>query len=207
MIREGSETVKEARAILLAILAVACLAARPAPADERFPRWTKDFTLSGGFSASHSVGGSRDGVTGFHVLPHYGVFVTEEWGPAWAPDWVRGALELVAEPTFLHLNTEESDNHGGLTGLARWVFAGRGRVRAYVEAGGGVLVGESGIEQTDCALLFTLQAGAGLLFFVSDRDAVSLGYRFHHISNGSLCDGNFSLNSAVFTLGLSTFFP
>jgi len=211
MIREGSETVKEARASVLVILAAvglaAGLAARPSAADDRFPRWTKDFTLAGGPSVSHAILGSREGVTGFHLLPHYGVFVTDEWGPGWGPDWARGTLELIAEPTLMHLDTPKSDNHGGLTGLARWVFAGQGRVRAYVEVGGGLLIGTSGIQQTDCGSLFTIQAGAGLLFFLSDKDAVSLGYRYHHISNGSICAGNFDLNSAVFTIGLSTFFP
>jgi opacity protein-like surface antigen len=207
MIREGSGTVKERRAIvLLTMVAAALLLSRPSSGDERFPRWTKDFTLAGGYSISHSVD-SVEGITGFHLLPHYGVFVTEEWGPRWAPDWTRGTLEVIAEPTFVHLDTRESDNHGGLNLLGRWVFAASGRWRAYVEAGAGLLVGESGIEQTDCAVLFTLHAGAGVLFFLTDRNALSLGYRFHHISNSSACDGNFSLNSAVFSIGLSTFFP
>ena len=193
---------------LLALVAGCLLAIPPrAAADERFPRWTKDFTLAGGYSVSYKISGSVEGVTGFHLLPHYGVFVTEEWGPRWAPDWLRGSLELLAEPTWLHLDTRESDNHAGLSTLARWVFAGEGRVRPYVEAGGGVLVGESGIQQTNCDVLFVLETGAGVLLFYSDRNAVTLGYRFHHISNGSRCAGNFGLNSAVFSLGLSAFFP
>jgi hypothetical protein len=192
--------------VLLTALATALGLAPPSSGDERFPRWTQDFTLAGGYSISVPLD-SVSGITGFHLLPHYGIFMTDESGPGWAPDWTRGTLELIAEPTFVHLDTRESDNHGGLNLLGRWVFAASGRWRAYVEAGGGVLVGESGIEQTDCGVLFTIHAGTGLLFFLTSKNAVSLGSRFHHISNGSTCNGNFSLNSAVFTLGLSTFFP
>ena len=148
-----------------------------------------------------------EGVTGFHLLPHLGLFVTDEGRPRGVPDWARGTLELLVEPTLVHLDTRESDNHAGVSTLIRWVFAGHGRARPYLEAGGGLLVGESGIPQTHCDVLFALQAGAGVLLFYSDRHAVTLGYRFHHISNGSRCAGNFGLNSAAFSVGVSTFFP
>jgi lipid A 3-O-deacylase len=189
---------------LLALVTTLALC-RPALADDRFPVGTKEFSLAGGYSRSFNVD-SVSGVSGFHLLPHYGVFVTDE-GPGWAPVWLRGTLELIAEPTFIHLDTRESDNHGGVTALARWVFATEGIVRPYAEAGAGLLFGRSGIPQTDCEILFTLHAGAGILLFVTERNAVTLGTRFHHVSNGSACNGNFSLNSAVFMLGVSTFFP
>ena len=112
---------------------------------------------------------------------------------------------MLAEPTWVHLDTADSDNHMGVSALARWVFAG-GAVRPYVEVGGGFLFGESGIQQTNCEILFVLEAGAGVLLFYSERNAVALGTRFHHISNGGRCAGNFSLNSGVFSLGLSAFF-
>jgi hypothetical protein len=191
----------------LALLAAAILAlAGPAIAEDRLPRGTQEWSLAGGYATSFSIS-SVSGVTGFHLVPHYGVFLTEPGGPAWAPDWLGGSLQVLAEPTFVHLDTRESDNHLGVSALARWVFAGGGLVRPYVEAGGGILFGESGIQQTNCEILFALEAGAGVLLFYSERNAVTLGTRFHHISNGSRCAGNFSLNSAVFTLGLSTFFP
>jgi hypothetical protein len=180
---------------------------RAAPADERFPRWTKDVTLSGGYAVSTSLYGSIEGVTGFQLLPHVGLFVTEEWGPGWAPDWLRGTLEVIAEPQWVHEDTRESDNHAGLALGARWVFAAAGRWRGYVEGGVGMLAGESGIPQTSCDVLFVLQAGAGAIYFVTERQAITFGYRLHHISNGGLCAGNLGLNSSVFTFGLSTFFP
>jgi len=141
-------------------------------------------------------------VSGFQLVPHLGLFVTDDHGP-W---WLRGSLELLAEPTYIHLDTPESDNHAGLSVLGRWVFAGNGRVRWYVEAGGGVVAGESGIPQTICNPSFLVQGGAGVLLFWSDASAVNVGSRFQHLSNASVCSLNPGLNSAVFLIGLSTFF-
>ena len=185
---------------LLAALAVA--AAAPAAAEPRLTAGTGELTLAGGYSISHAVSGTREGITGFQLLPHLGLFVTDEHGPR----WVRGSLELLAEPTVLHLDARESTTHVGLSALARWVFAGEGWVRWYLEAGLGLIVGESGLPQTNCDANFILQAGAGVLLFWSETYAVNLGYRFHHISNGAVCFPNPGLNSAVFTLGLSAFF-
>jgi hypothetical protein len=195
--------------LAVAVLLAAGLLAGPraAPADERFSRGTTDVTLSGGYAVSVSLSGSIEGVTGYQLLPHVGLFVTEEWGPRWAPDWLRGTLEVIAEPQWVHVDSRESDNHGGMALGARWVFAAAGRWRGYVEGGGGLLVGESGLPQTDCDVLFVLQAGFGAIYFVTELQAITFGYRLHHISNGSLCAGNLGLNNSVFTFGFSTFIP
>jgi hypothetical protein len=190
------------------LLAAGLLAGPPAAAaDERFPLWTKDYTISGGYSVSTNLFGSFEGYTGYQLLPHFGLFVTEEWGPRWAPDWLRGSLEVIVEPQWVHVDKSESDNHGGLALGARWVFAAMGRWRAYVEGGGGLLVGESGLPQTDCEQLFVLQAGFGGIYFITERQSITFGYRLHHISNGGICAGNLSLNNSVFTFGFSTFLP
>jgi hypothetical protein len=204
-----SSSARAARRAAAAVLAAGLLAALPrtAGADDRLPRWTTDVTLAGGFAASTNVFGSAEGKTGYQLFPHVGVFVTEEWGPGWAPDWLRGTLEVMAEPVWVHVDARQSDNHAGLTLGARWVFAAEGRWRAYAEAGGGLLAGESAIPQTNCDVLFVFQGGVGALYFLGDRHAISVGYRLHHMSNGGLCPGNLSLNNSVFTLGISTFLP
>jgi opacity protein-like surface antigen len=194
------------RSILAGAL-LALLCAAPASADEpRLGAGIKEFAAAGGFSSSHNLSGTATGITAMHILPHYGWFVTDPGGPRWVPGWLHGSLELIAEPTYLKINRNESTNFVGLTAVGRWVFGTEGRVRPYVEAGVGAMVGESGTVQTDCDLNFSLQAGTGVLLFWSERNAVTVGYRLHHISNGNLCEGNRGLNSALFILGISTFF-
>jgi Lipid A 3-O-deacylase (PagL) len=199
------------RGLKRSILAAALLAwilAAPAAADEPWlGSGIKEFAAAGGFSSSHDLSGTATGITAMHIIPHYGWFVTDPGGPRWLPGWLHGSLELIAEPTYLKINRDESTNFVGPTAVARWVFGTRGRVRPYVEAAVGALVGESGTIQTNCDLNFSLQVGTGVLLFWSERNAVTVGYRLHHLSNGNLCEGNRGLNSALFILGISSFFP
>jgi hypothetical protein len=195
------------RSILTAALLALVLAVPAAAEEPRLGAGLKEFAAAGGFSFSHDISGTASGITAMHILPHYGWFVTDPGGPRWVPAWLHGSLELIAEATYLKINRDESTNFVGPTAVARWVFSNEGWVRPYVEAGVGALVGESGTVQTDCDLNFSLQVGTGVLLFWSKSNAVTLGYRLHHLSNGNLCTGNRGLNSALFILGISTFFP
>jgi hypothetical protein len=52
---------------------------------------------------------------------------------------------------------------------------------------------------------FTLEGGGGVRIFTSERRAVSIGVRFHHISNGDRSGSNRGLNQFVFYAGFSVF--
>jgi hypothetical protein len=175
-------------------------------AEERFHFGTTELTLAGGYSISHQTVGGEDieSIDGFQALPHFGVFLSDEHGPG----WVRGNFELVAEPTLVHLTSKsESATAGGLSALGRWVFGAGWVVRPYVEFGLGILAGQMNFRQTNCDVNFIIEAGPGLSWFVSDRVAITAGYRFQHISNASRCDQNLGINSSLFILGASYFFP
>jgi hypothetical protein len=180
------------------------LAAVPAGAEGRLSAGTKAFTLAGAYSVSHDIGGTEAGLTGFQLLPHLGLVLTEPHGPA----WLRGQLEALAEPTLVAIDGPQSTSLAGLSALGRWLFAPRrgSAWRPYVEGGVGVLTGQSGLPQTDCDVNFVLQAGVGVLFFWSETGAVTLGYRLHHLSNSDLCGANRGVNAAVFVIGLTQFF-
>jgi len=85
----------------LAALALVMAAQPVAPgavasAEERFHFGAMELTLAAGGSFSHdTVGENVERVDGFQLLPHFGVFLTDEHGPG----WVRGNFELVTEPT------------------------------------------------------------------------------------------------------------
>jgi len=49
------------------------------------------------------------------------------------------------------------------------------------------------------------EAGGGLRIFTSERRAVSLGVRFHHISNGDRQGANRGLNQFLVYVGFSIF--
>jgi hypothetical protein len=49
------------------------------------------------------------------------------------------------------------------------------------------------------------ETGGGLRVFTSERRAVTLGVRFHHISNGDRAGANRGLNQFIFYAGFSIF--
>jgi lipid A 3-O-deacylase len=175
-----------------------------AAAEERFRFGTKDLTLAGAYSRSHESQAGTEEVDGFQLLPHFGFFLSDEQGPG----WVRGNFELLAEPTVLHVEARsQSGTAAGLSALGRWVFATGGVVRPFLEAGLGVLFGQLDLRQTNCEVNFAIQGGPGLLVFLSERTALTVSYRFQHISNADSCEKNLGLNSSVFILGISYYFP
>jgi lipid A 3-O-deacylase len=157
-----------------------------ASSEDRFRGGATELTLAGGYSVSHDQRGRLDSVDGVHLIPHFGYVLTDERGPG----WVRGNFELLAEPTLIHLEGGDSTTVGGLSTLGRWVFAGSSLVRPYVEAGVGILGGQVNLRQTNCDVNFLIEGGPGVLFFVSKDTAVTVGYRFQHISNADRCSKN-----------------
>jgi hypothetical protein len=91
-----------------------------------------------------------------HLLPHLGYFVTGEIGDG----AVRGNLEIIVEPTLIHLDASNSATLIGVAVLPRWVFAAFPRVRPYLEAGAGVVGGQVDLSQTNCDINFILEGGA-----------------------------------------------
>jgi opacity protein-like surface antigen len=178
--------------------------AGPLTAQERLKFGTMEATLSVGYSVSHTTVGDVETIDGFHLIPHFGIFVTDEHGPG----FTKGNLEVLAEPTLIHFDGgDESATLIGLAAVGRWVFNASTRVKPYIEAGVGILGGESSFRQTNCDVNFILQAGLGALVFVSPRAALTAGYRYHHVSNADTCDQNLGINSSLFILGASYFFP
>lgn len=172
--------------------------------EERLRAGMKDLALVGAYSVSHNLTGTvkPDTVTGFQLIPHLGYVVTDERGEG----WLRGNFEVLAEPTLLRLEAKESATLVGLAVLGRWVFATSSVIHPYLEAGVGVLNGDAGLIQTQCDVNFLLEGGTGAMLFVSEATALTVGYRFQHISNGGRCSPNFGLNSSMFIVGVSYFF-
>jgi hypothetical protein len=154
--------------------------------------------LGGAFTVSHQVEG-LDTVHGVQLLPHVGYVVSDSFGTG----SLRGSLEVRLEPTLMHLTSEgRSSTSVGASALGRWVI-GESRVRPYLEAGLGMLLGEGDPQHSDCSVNFLIQGGPGFLVVLSDTTTLAAGYRFQHVSNASTCDLNVGLNSSALYLGVS----
>ena len=183
--------------LLAAVVALAPV--RAASAGDPLPAGATVLGLGGALSISHGTTDGFDTVTGLELLPHIGYVVSDRLGP----EWLRGALEVLVEPALMHLESEAgSSTVVGAPAVGRWILGGS-RFRPYFEGGIGLLVGETNLQQTDCSANFLLQGGSGVLVVLSDTTTLALGYRFQHISNGSMCAFNVGINSSALYVGVS----
>ena len=95
----------------------------------------------------------------------------------------------------------------GLTPLGLQLdFANGSKVHPFVHVNGGFLYFNKPVPIEDSGqFAFVGEAGGGVRIFTSDKRAVSLGVKFHHISNGDRSGSNRGLNQFVIYAGFSIF--
>jgi hypothetical protein len=85
-------------------------------------------------------------------------------------------------------------------------FANGSKVHPYVHINGGFLYFNKDVPIEDSGrFAFVGEAGGGVRIFTSERRAVNIGVRFHHISNGDTSGSNRGLNQFVIYAGFSVF--
>jgi hypothetical protein len=95
----------------------------------------------------------------------------------------------------------------GLTPLGLQLdFSNSSHVKPFLHVNGGFLVFNKSVPLPDAGkFAYVGEAGTGLRIFTSERRAVTLGVRFHHISNGNRAGANRGLNEFVIYAGFSIF--
>jgi hypothetical protein len=79
-------------------------------------------------------------------------------------------------------------------------------VHPFVHVNGGGLIFNQSVPLPDAGkFAFVGEAGGGVRVFTSEKKAVTIGVRFHHISNGDRSGSNRGLNQFVFYGGFSIF--
>ena len=96
---------------------------------------------------------------------------------------------------------------GGLSPLGFQVdFANGSRIHPFAHINAGFLGFTKAVPIEDSGkFAFTLEGGGGVRIFTSERRAVTLGLRLHHISNGDRSGSNRGLNQFVIYAGFSIF--
>ena len=85
-------------------------------------------------------------------------------------------------------------------------FANGSKIHPFAHVNGGFLGFNKEVPIEDSGkFAFTLEGGGGVRIFTSSRRAMSLGVRFHHISNANLSGANRGLNQFIFYAGFSVF--
>ena len=85
-------------------------------------------------------------------------------------------------------------------------FANGSKVHPFAHVNGGFLYFNKSVPIEDAGrFAWVGEAGGGLRIFTSERRAMSVGVRFHHISNGDRQGSNRGLNQFVIYAGFSVF--
>jgi hypothetical protein len=110
-------------------------------------------------------------------------------------------------PTGVTTFQRETAYGAGITPLGLQLdFANGSKVHPFVHVNGGFLYFNKPVPIEDSGqFAFVGEAGGGVRIFTSERRAVNIGVRFHHISNGDRAGSNRGLNQFVIYAGFSIF--
>ena len=187
---------------LMAALSSHVHAAEPTP---KITVGNQEVGLSVGYHLPHRL--TQDHTTkqqGVAFMPSWMMTLTDPIGDSWYRGQVSHGTEMVYIQ-FLELFV----THGlGFTPKIKYSFVALDRIRPYAEFAGGPfwtdLAGK--IPEESSRFNFVLTAGFGVSYFLTDRAALNVGYRFHHISNGGTRYPNLGLNASLPFGGFSFYF-
>ena len=160
-----------------------------------------EFGILAGYGISHiGFGETRHQVQTLDAILRAGFFLSDEVGKG---NWYQGRHELMLELPY-HLAVD----HGGrsMVGgyvLGHWRFTSLEKFVPYVLAGGGPLFVDLGLPTMGTKLNFSYQGGVGLQHLIDKHTALSLEYRYHHISNAGTANPNEPINSTKVLMGIS----
>ncbi len=135
------------------------------------------------------------------AMPSWAMTLTDPVGSS----WYRGQVALGAE--LLGFGTSEPNTaYGvGVTPKLEYRLTGFGRLRPYIEGGGGPLWTDLGgrVPEQPGQFNFVVWGGAGCAWLLTPQWALNVGYRFVHISNAGTRTPNSGLNFGLPLVGIS----
>lgn len=114
--------------------------------------------------------------------------------------WYLNRKSVLVEIPLTLLREPDEPAMIGFTMNVNWTFIARERFHPYVFIGGGPVYTRAEIPGTSSQLKGSYQFGLGVDYSLG-KTAMSLEYRYHHLSNGGLQEPNDSLNSGKVLLG------
>lgn len=174
-----------------------------AKADNVASTAKSEFGVLTGYGSSFvGFGTTRHKVQTWDIIPRAGFFLSDEVGKG---SWYQGRHELLLELPY-HMAVD----HGGRSmiggyALGHWRFTSLDQFIPYVLAGGGPVYVDLGLPTMGAKLCFSYQGGTGVQYLIDKNTALSLEYRYHHISNAGTASPNEPINSNKILVGISFF--
>ncbi|HYJ88333.1 MAG TPA: acyloxyacyl hydrolase [Pyrinomonadaceae bacterium] len=176
------------------------------------------FWAGGSFKATTAFGGLTDAEASdrrfFVAAFRYGrtLYANDSVALQYTLDAIPIAVatgNIVSSTTVGPITTfrKETAYGAGFTPLGLQLdFANGSRVHPFIHVNGGLLFFNDSVPLPDAGSLALVgETGGGIRIFTSERRAVTLGLRFHHISNGDRSGSNRGLNQFVIYGGFSIF--
>jgi lipid A 3-O-deacylase len=140
-----------------------------------------------------------------YLLPRIGMVVTDQLGAG----YLTGNVTLMLEPFYAAYYQPFGASAAGGALVVKYNFLSFGRWMPYWDMGAGMLWTDLAprIAEQSTPFNFVLEAGPGLQYFATERIALTVGTRFHHVSNAGTGERNHALNSILTYVGMSFFFP
>lgn len=167
----------------------------PAEAEDAPSPWLGKQTVGmmiGGILPLRLMDAQSSKLSGMSVHPSWQTVLTDPIGES----WLSGSVVLGAEAAFLAI-TEPTGAYGiGLTPKLGYAFTSFGRLKPFIEGGGGPLWTnfDGRIPEQGSDFNFLVWAGAGASYDLTARWALNAGVRFSHISNADTDSPNRGLN-------------
>ena len=115
-------------------------------------------------------------------------------------------FSLVVEPFITIVSNPDSNIEVGMNFLIKYLIPLKTRIRPYVKGGIGMLYMSQHTEEQSTQVNFLPQIGAGVHYFVKADRALSVEYRFRHLSNAGIRQPNKGIDCDVVLFGISSFF-
>jgi len=177
----------------------------PAVAEETSSTWIGRQTLGlvvGGMLPVRLIDTQSSKLNGVAVHPSWQIALTDPIGK----EWWSGSIALGAEGALLGI-AEPTGAYGiGVTPKLIYTFTSFGRLKPYVEGGGGPLWTnfDGRIPEQGSDFNFLVWGGAGATYDLTAQWSLNAGLRLSHISNGGTDHPNGGLNYLLPFIGLST---
>ena len=118
---------------------------------------------------------------------------------------LSGNLEVLAEPFYGRFKNSFSADAAGASLVMKYNLLSFGRWVPFWDAGVGLLWTDLAprIAEDSSQVNFVLQTGPGVQYFTTARMAVTVGVRYHHISNAGIGQRNLGLDAVLPYAGAS----
>jgi opacity protein-like surface antigen len=133
----------------------------------------------------------------------------ESWTMRYAPEVT--AIAMIDWPTpntsgSLYNQRKRVYGSGVSPAGFQWSFLPLHRVQPFFSgAGGFIYFSDRVLSPQGSQWMYTIDYGTGLNFFRHGNQAITLGYRYQHLSNGDISHHNPGTDASTFYVGISRF--